>query len=118
MLSNTASECQDRFFCRNPGLRQPLQLMTAIPDASFFVKDVHRRYVLANGFHLGIYDLSREEDLVGKMASDFFPDLLARAYHANDRQVLDSRESLWNEVWLVPRIHGLPRWYLSRQNRR
>ena len=90
--------------------------MMAVPNASFFVKDVHRRYVLANAFHLGIYDLPREEDLVGKMASDFFPDLLAQAYHANDRRVLESCESLQNEVWLVPQIHGLPRWFLSSKS--
>lgn len=114
--SGAAQTYQDRFFRRHPGLRQPLQLMKAVPNASFFVKDVHCRYVLANDFHLGIYGLSREEDLVGRAAGDFFPDLLAQAYHVNDCRVLASRESLWNEVWLVPRIHGLPRWFLSNKS--
>lgn len=112
----TAHKYQDRFFSRNPGLRQPLELMKAVPNASFFVKDLQRRYVMANAFHLDIYDLVREEDLVGKLASDFFPDLLAHAYHANDRRVLESRESLWNEVWLVPRIRGIPQWFLSNKS--
>lgn len=112
----TAHKYQDRFFRRNPGLRQPLELMKAVPNASFFVKDLQRRYVMANAFHLDIYDLVREEDLVGKLASDFFPDLLAQAYHANDRRVLESRESLWNEVWLVPRIRGIPQWFLSNKS--
>ncbi len=116
MLSEALRKYQERFFCQNPGLRQPLELMKTVPDASFFVKDVHCRYVLANAFHLGIYDLTREEELVGKMTSDFFPDLLAEAYHANDRWVLDSRKFLWNEVWLVPQIHGLPRWFLSSKS--
>ncbi|MCU0981611.1 MAG: AraC family transcriptional regulator [Pirellulaceae bacterium] len=116
MSSIAAKDYQDGFFCRNPGLRQPLQLMKAVPDASFFVKDTHYRYVMVNDFHLAIYGLAREEDLVGKAASDFFPDLLAQAYQANDRRVLESRESLWNEVWLVPRVHGLPRWFLSNKS--
>jgi AraC-like DNA-binding protein len=112
----TAKAYQDAFFCRNPGLRPLLQLMKAVPNASFFVKDLDCRYVMANAFHLGIYDLVREEDLVGRLASDFFPDLLAQAYHADDRRVLQSGESLWSEVWLVPQIHGIPRWYLSSKS--
>jgi len=116
MLSSAAREYQDRFFCQNPGLRQPLQLMTAVPNASFFVKDLDCRYVMANAAHLGIYDLPHEEDLVGRTGGEFFPDLLAQAYLANDRRVLESAESLQNEVWLVPHIYGLPRWYLSNKS--
>jgi hypothetical protein len=58
--------------------------MKAVPNASFFVKDTDCRYVLANAFHLSIYDLTREEELVGKVASDFFPDLLARSPSRRD----------------------------------
>ena len=116
MIANTASEYQDRFFCRNPGLRQPLELMRAVPNASFFVKDLGCRYVMANAVHLGIYDLQLEDDLVGRTGAEFFPDLLAQAYLANDRRVLESAESLQNEVWLIPHIHGLPRWHLSNKS--
>jgi AraC-like DNA-binding protein len=116
MNSVPAKDFQERFFCRNPGLREPLQLMKAVPNASCFVKDTDCRYVLANAFHLSIYDLTREEELVGKAASDFFPDLLAQAYHANDRRVLESGESIRNEVWLVPQIRGLPRWFLASKS--
>lgn len=116
-MSTTAARAyQDRFFRGNPALRQPLELMKAVPNASFFVKDAQCRYVLANAFHFGIYDLAREEQLVGRLASDFFPDLLAQAYHANDRRVLESGTSLWNEVWLVPHVHRLPRWFLSSKS--
>lgn len=116
MTSIQAKDFQDRFFGRNPSLRQPLQLMKTVPNASFFVKDTDCRYVLVNAFHLSIYDLTREEELVGKAASDFFPDLLAEAYHANDRRVLEACESIRNEVWLVPQIHGLPRWFLASKS--
>ena len=116
MTSIRAKDFQERFFRRNPGLREPLQLMKAAPNASFFVKDTDCRYVLANAFHLSIYDLTREEDLVGKAASDFFPGLLAQAYHANDRRVLESCVSIRNEVWLVPHIRGLPRWFLASKS--
>lgn len=43
----SAKDFQERFFCRSPGLREPLQLMKAVPNASFFVKDTDCRYELA-----------------------------------------------------------------------
>jgi AraC-like DNA-binding protein len=116
MAASTVDEVQSYFFRRNPALREPLELMRNVRNASFFVKDTDRRYVLVNAFHLGIYDLSREEELIGKLASDFFPDLLAEAYHANDRRVLELGACLRNEVWLVPQIHGLPRWFVSSKS--
>ena len=62
-------------------------------NASFFVKDVDCRYVMANAFHLGIYDLPREENLVGRVASDFFPDLLAQAYREHRSESMLGREN-------------------------
>jgi len=111
--SLAAREFQERFFRGNPGLREPLDLMKTVSDASFFAKDTQCRYVLSNTFHLALYDLRNEEDLVGKRTADFFPDPLAQAYEADDRRVLQSGESLWNEIWLVPQIHGIPHWVAS-----
>lgn len=51
MPSSAARDYQAQFFARHPGLRQPLELMKAVPNASFVVKDLQRRYVLANAFH-------------------------------------------------------------------
>jgi len=112
-FSASAREFQERFFRENPSLRELAHLMKTVPDASFFVKDAQCRYVLCNAFHLALYDLRHEDELIGKRTGDFFPDLLAQAYEADDRRVLTSGESLWNEVWLVPQIHGIPRWVSS-----
>ncbi len=70
---------------------------------------------MCNRYHLTTYDLVREEDLVGKAARDYFPDLLAEAYEVNDRRVFDSGKSIWNEVWLVPHVRGTPRWFVSNK---
>ncbi len=48
---------------------------------------------MCNRFHLVTYDLVREDDLVGKAARDYFPDLLAEAYEANDRTVFESEKT-------------------------
>ena len=105
-------EFQTRFFAKNPALLEPLKLMRTVPNACFFVKDLESRYVLCNAMHLVTYDLRDEFDLVGRAARDFFPDLLAEAYEANDRKVFDSGEPTVNEVWLVPHIRGTPRWFV------
>ena len=66
MSSIAAKDYQDGFFCRNPGLRQPLQLMKAVPDASFFVKDTHYRYVMVNDAFVRLFGIPRER-AIGSM---------------------------------------------------
>ena len=111
-----AGSFQYDFFKANPGLRPSLELMGTAPNACFFVKDLESRYVMGNAFHLVTYDLTEECELVGRAAREFFPDLLAEAYEANDRRVFESGEPLWNEVWLVPHIRGTPRWFVSSKS--
>jgi AraC-like DNA-binding protein len=116
MTPAQAASFQYEFFRGNPGLQPPLELMRTAPDACFFVKDLRSRYVMGNASHLATYDLTEEHELVGRAARDFFPDLLAQAYEANDRQVFTSGKALWNEVWLVPHIRGTPRWFVSSKS--
>jgi AraC-like DNA-binding protein len=111
MHSRDARQFQADFFQRNPSLRSPLQLLASDPRACVFVKDLECRYVFCNAPHLVTYDLRREEDLLGKAARDYFPALLAEAYESHDRRIFESRQPVWNEVWLVPHIRGTPRWF-------
>lgn len=111
MSPEEARQFQEFFFRRNPTLLSPLRLMASSPQACVFVKDLQSRYVLCNALHLVTYDLDREEDLIGRSASEYFPALLAEAYAANDRMVFETRAPVWNEVWLVPHIRGTPRWF-------
>ncbi|MHC4780757.1 MAG: AraC family transcriptional regulator, partial [Planctomycetota bacterium] len=75
--------------------------------------DLESRYVYVNPAHLLTYDLQNPDELVGKAARDFFPALLAEAYEANDRRVIESAKPLFNEIWLVPHVRGTPRWFVS-----
>ena len=104
---------QDDFFAQAPGLREPIELMAAMPNIGLYVKNRLSQYVYNNDFHRIRYDRIREEDLVGKRARDFFPALLGDAYEANDRVVFESGRKVHNEVWLVPTIRGTPSWFLS-----
>ena len=104
---------RENFFSKNPGLKHVIDLMATTPDACVFVKDLQSRYMLSNAMHLVTYDMTNEEELIGKAARDFFPDLLAEAYESNDRRVFESGQPVWNEVWLVPHVRGTPRWFVS-----
>lgn len=107
---------QDDFFSKCPGLREPIELMAAMPNIGLFVKNLESRYVYNNDFHRIRYDRIRAEDLVGKRARDFFPALLGDAYEANDRLVFETGRTVKNEIWLVPTIRGTPGWFLSSKS--
>ena len=104
---------QNEFFARCPGLREPIELMAAMPNIALYVKDLESRYVYNNDFHRIRYDRIREEALIGKRARDFFPALLGDAYEANDRIIFDTGQTIRNQIWLVPTIRGTPGWFLS-----
>ncbi len=104
------------FFSKNPSLEPVLELMATTPNACFFVKDLQSHYVMCNAMHLATYDMTHEEELIGRTAREFFPDLLADAYETNDHQVFGTGESLWNEIWLVPHVRGTPRWFISSKS--
>lgn len=115
-MGDAIAQIQSDFFQSNPSLRSPLEIMCRVLGACFYVKNLENRYVMCNRMHLQTYDLTDGAGLIGKAARDFFPDLLARAYEANDRLVFDSGEPLSNEVWLVPHIRGTPRWFVSNKS--
>jgi len=108
-----ARRFQDDFLARWPAVREPVELMAALPNLAVYVKDRESRYVFNNDYHRARYDQIAEEDLIGRRASEFFPALLGEAYEANDRAVFESGEAFRNQIWLVPTIRGTPGWFLS-----
>ncbi|MEM7011370.1 MAG: AraC family transcriptional regulator [Verrucomicrobiota bacterium] len=107
---------QREFFANNPALEPMVEMLAQVPGAALFVKDLDSCYIRVNSAHLQTYDLHRQEDLIGKAARDFFPDVLAEAYERNDRGVFESGEPVHNEVWLVPHVRGTPRWFISSKS--
>lgn len=116
MRTEGIAQFQEDFFSRCPGLREPIELMAAMPNIALFVKNLESRYVYNNDFHRIRYDRIKAEDLVGKRARDFFPALLGDAYEANDRVVFETGKTIRNEIWLVPTIRGTPGWFLSSKS--
>lgn len=76
-----------------------------------FSKDLHGRYLTINRSALAPLGLAPEQ-LVGRTDDDVFPDEIARALRAGDRDVVESRETLQREEQ-VPDARGSLRTYLT-----
>jgi len=58
------------------------------------------------------HGLTSASQALGKTDRDFHPPLLAEAYMADDRRVMDSRQPQPGQVWAVPYRRSTPRWYV------
>lgn len=105
---------QADFFTLQPTVKSFFELYEYLPEVYFFAKDVHHRYVGVNRPVLrDVFGLESLEQLLGKTDLDFQPPILAEAYHAEDRRVMDGNATIPNKVWLVPHVEGTPKWYVS-----
>jgi PAS domain S-box-containing protein len=73
-------------------------LIDSIPDLIFY-KDTAGVYLGCNKAFADTLE-RREQDIVGKSDLDLFPEPVARAFLANDRQVLASGQPQRDEEWL------------------
>ena len=109
-----AREFREGFFQRQPCAMEVIRLFEYLPTVYFYAKDVRHRYIAANRPTLtDVFGLEHEEELLGRTDTEFQPPALAEAYHAEDRRVMDGRQPIPNQVWLVPHVRGTPRWYVS-----
>ncbi len=108
---------QNQFFERNPSARSiqsVIRLFDFLPSIYFYAKDAEHRYIGINQATLeNVFGLVDPADLLGRTDADFQPPALAVAYHAEDRRVMDRRQSIPNQVWLVPHVRGTPQWFVS-----
>ncbi len=104
----------DQFFEQHPDARSVIELFDYLPSALFYAKDARHRYVAANSRTLTeVFGVKCLEELLGRTDCDFQPPALAEAYHAEDRRVMEHRQTIPNQVWLVPHVRGTPQWYVS-----
>jgi len=103
---------QRDFFARCPQARSLMRLFDALPQTYFFAKDRESRFVAVNHMFLDNHGLADESQALGKSDRDFHPPLLAEAYIAEDRRVMQSRQPLPGQVWAVLHRRAVPRWYV------
>jgi PAS domain S-box-containing protein len=70
-------------------------LIDNIPDF-MYVKDVESRFVVANSHLAHIVGVETPEELLGKTDFDLFPRELAKAFHADEQQIIHSGRPLYN----------------------
>jgi PAS domain S-box-containing protein len=103
----------DVFFAELDDARSILGLFDHLPDVSLFVKNAEHRFVKVNRNFLSRHGLQNEDEAIGKCDFDFHPPAMAEQYVAEDKKVMQSRNAIVDEVWLVLRHDGMPVWYLS-----
>lgn len=91
---------------------QIIGLFDALPDVHLFVKDRQSRFTRANAAWLQLHGCRSETEAIGKSDFDFHPPALASQYVAEDARVMESREPLVDQAWLVGDHQGTPQWFL------
>jgi len=96
-------------------LHNPEDLLTLfdfLPNVAMDLKDASSRYLRVNRFACQLLGIAAPQSAQGRTDFDFYPPAIATQYVDEDRRVLASGKPLIDQVWLVPGVDGLPRWYL------
>jgi AraC-like DNA-binding protein len=101
------------FFEKRPAAAALIELFDYLPGVIFYAKDRESRYIAANRAMLVAKELGDPEDLLGRTDRDFHPAVMADAYIAEDRRVMELGRSLTNQVWFVVDRSGRPGWFNS-----
>lgn len=84
-------------------------LLDNLPDY-IYAKDAEGHYVIDNVSHMRLLNLQSTEEVVGKTVFDFFPEEIARRYHADDQAIIASGKTLLNREEPGKSTDGSPRW--------
>ena len=93
-----------RAFLRRAGrnFAQVKQMMDALPNVGFYIKDTSDRIVTLNVRNCEISALKDEFDAIGRKSSDLFPDAISRECLARDALVRKTGEAVVGGVNYVP----------------
>jgi len=101
------------FFEHRPAAAALIELFDCLPGVIFYAKDRDSRYMAANRAMLAAKEIRDPGDLLGRTDRDFHPAVLADAYIAEDRRVMERGRPLMNQVWFVVDRSGRPGWFNS-----
>jgi PAS domain S-box-containing protein len=89
------------------------QLFDYLPDAYFYSKNLRGQFIMVNEALAKLFGTGMPEEMIGKTDHDFSPRDLADQYVAEDRRVIQTREPVIHQAWLIPDRRGALKWYLS-----
>lgn len=113
MPDDRSTFLEESFFQQNPTAQSLISLFESLTSVIFYAKDADNRFVAANSAMLETKNLSDPADIIGKTDHDFHPPMLADAYVAEDRQVMQSGRPLSHQIWFVLDRYGRPGWFNS-----
>ena len=86
------------------------ELLDSAPTTLYCVKDIDGRYLAVNNAFVERTTASSRRDVVGKLATDLFPAELAERYLAQDREIIELRQPLRDEVEQISEASGAVAW--------
>lgn len=99
---------RQRFLASIANLHQLTQLLSVLPEVSFFIKDRAGRFQALNRRGCDYCGVRSEREALGKTDFDFFPRARAREYVRDDRAVMRSGEGILNRIEPAPETEGSP----------
>ncbi len=89
------------------------ELFDLVPDVVFFVKDLQGQYVSASRTLVERCGLCSKSELIGKKATEVFPDPIGQRYWEQDLWVISGGRRLLNELELHLYVNGQKGWALT-----
>ena len=89
------------------------ELLDMAPTTLYCVKDSGGRYLAVNNAFVERTNATSRRDVVGRLATDLFPVELADRYLAQDREILELRQPLRDELEQITEPGGQIAWYLT-----
>ncbi len=108
---------RQQFLGRIANLEQFVQLLSLLPDVSFFIKDRAGRFQALNRRGCDYCGVTTEREALGKTDFDFFPRRRAQEYVKDDREVMCSAEGILNRIEPAPESEGSPHLVVTNKMR-
>lgn len=84
-----------------------------LSDIVFCVKDVGGRYTSINETFVARVNVEGKESLIGKTAAQVFPEVLAKTYESQDREVLSTGQPLLDQLERITNRDDSMGWFLA-----
>ncbi|MDR1479885.1 MAG: AraC family transcriptional regulator [Planctomycetaceae bacterium] len=82
-------------------------------DTYFFIKDREGKFVWMNLSLRNFLHIQNDNDYIGKNDSDYFTPVMTFRYLGEDQKVIETREPILNQPWIVENKRRERHWYLS-----
>ncbi|MDR1384734.1 MAG: AraC family transcriptional regulator [Planctomycetaceae bacterium] len=82
-------------------------------DVYFFIKDCEGKFIWMNSSLRAFLHIPNPNDCVGKNDADYFTPVMTFRYLEEDRKVIQTRQPILNQPWIVENKQKEHHWYLS-----